>query len=81
MLKKEPSPNLASRSSSNGSAAPRAIFANYYDDGIDCERCKQTVTPISQALDIPINFTYGFPAKLGGNAKAAQAIFNEVGWD
>ena len=53
---------------------PRAIFANFYDDPIDCERCKQTVTPISEALGIPINFTYGFPAKLGGNTRAAQAM-------
>ena len=53
---------------------PRAIFANQYTDGIDCQRCKQTVTPISEALGIPINFTYGFPANLGGNPRAASAM-------
>jgi len=51
---------------------PDHIFANYYDDPIDCERCIQTVTPIAKKLNITVNSTYGFPTKLGGNQLAAQ---------
>ena len=29
---------------------PQHIYANYYDDPIDCERCNQTVTPIADKL-------------------------------
>jgi hypothetical protein len=55
-------------------ATPGALFANHYDDGIDCERCKQTLTPISQSLGLPIIFDYGYSKKLGGNQAAAEAI-------
>ena len=55
---------------------PQKLFANQYDDPVDCERCKQTLTPISQALSLPIVFDYGYPPWLGGNAKAAAAIRN-----
>jgi hypothetical protein len=53
---------------------PKAIFANNYDDHIDCERCTQTVTPIATALALPLNNSYGYNKKLGGNQGAATAI-------
>jgi hypothetical protein len=40
-------------------ATPETLFANHYDDPIDCERCKQTLTPISQTLGLPLIFDYG----------------------
>eukprot|EP00912_Choanoflagellata_sp_UC4_P002204 UC4_evm5s1393 len=53
---------------------PQALYANHYDDPIDCERCRQTLLPISQHLRLPINFNYGYTSKLGGNQRAADAI-------
>ena len=47
-----------------------------YDDPVDCERCKQTLEPIAAALNLPLIFDYGYPAKLGGNLLAASAIRN-----
>ena len=55
---------------------PTALFANRYDDPVDCERCKQTLTPISQALNLTLNFTFGYPPWIGGNSEAASAIRN-----
>ena len=55
---------------------PEKLFANHYDDPIDCERCKQTLQPISTALSLPIVFSYGYPSWEGGNSLAAAAIRN-----
>ena len=55
---------------------PQKLFANQYDDPVDCERCKQTLKPISTALHLPIVFDYGYPSWLGGNSLAAAAIRN-----
>jgi hypothetical protein len=54
--------------------SPKTIFANHYDDPIDCERCIQTAAPLAQHLELPVNATYGYPFWLGGNARAAAAI-------
>merc|ERR1719329_1010378 len=57
---------------------PSSVFANYYHDPIDCERCNQTVTPISQALGLPIDLTHGGgqpgSGVGGGDSGAATAI-------
>lgn len=53
---------------------PSLIFANRYDDPIDCERCVQTLTPISQYLNQHINNTYGYPIWIGGNTLAAKMM-------
>jgi|EP00966_Prymnesium_polylepis_P080076 hypothetical protein len=53
---------------------PTSLFANHYDDIIDCERCRQTLQPISTALSLPIVFAYGFVPWEGGNQLAASAI-------
>ena len=55
-------------------STPQRIFANYYDDRIDCERCIQTVTPIAKKLNLSVNSTYGYNVWLGGNELAAQAF-------
>jgi hypothetical protein len=55
-------------------STPERIFANYYDDKIDCERCIQTVTPIAKKLNLSVNSTYGYNVWLGGNELAAQAF-------
>ena len=55
-------------------AIPTAIYANFYDDHVDCERCNQTVTPIAERLGLAVNLSYGFPKKLGGNQLAAQVM-------
>ena len=55
---------------------PQKLFANQYDDPVDCERCKQTLQPISTALSLPIVFSYGYPSWEGGNSLAAAAIRN-----
>lgn len=57
---------------------PNAIFANRYDDPIDCERCIQTVTPIAKHLGLKINSTYGYPPWIGGNSKAAAAMKEQL---
>jgi len=68
----------------NGTAfgVPKYIFANWYDDPIDCERCNQTVTPISQALKINIDLTHGGDAPgrgpNGGNKAAAAAVLKAL---
>jgi len=54
--------------------APDAIFACQYDDPIDCERCKETVTPLSEKTGLPIVFDYGYRKVLGGNKGAAEAL-------
>ena len=48
-------------------AAPQALFANQYTDPLDCQRCQQTLAPISNATGLPIIFDYGYPKKLGGD--------------
>lgn len=53
---------------------PQYVFANLYDDPIDCERCVQTVTPIAKHLGLVVNKSYGYPKKLGGNNLAAQVM-------
>ena len=55
---------------------PDKLFANHYDDPIDCERCKQTLQAISTALGQAIIFSYGHPSWEGGNSLAASAIRN-----
>ena len=62
--------------SHNTFLTPQALFANQYDDPIDCERCKQTLEPISSYLGRSIDFNHGYPKKLGGNVGAAHAILN-----
>merc|ERR1712097_116557 len=61
---------------------PKYIFANWYDIPFHCERCKQTVTPISQALAINIDMTHGGGAPgigpNGGNKAAAPAILKAL---
>ena len=57
---------------------PHSIFANFYGDQIDCERCIETATPISKHLLVPINHTYGGNIWLGGNGKAAAAITKNI---
>jgi hypothetical protein len=76
--------NLVNVFSGKSSAAhskfgvPKAIFANWYDDHIDCERCLQLITPLSKILNIEPDHTHGgdSPGKGpgGGNAGAAVAI-------
>lgn len=60
-------------------SVPFALFAHAYDSSIDCERCRQTLTPISNWLHLPINSRFGSKAKLGGNEAAAVAIVNTTG--
>jgi hypothetical protein len=55
-------------------AVPKALFANHYDNRRDCERCLETLQPISVALGLPIIFDYGYPHHLGGNKRAATAM-------
>ena len=38
---------------------PKAIFANNYDSKEECERCAQTVAPISKALGISVDHSHG----------------------
>lgn len=60
-------------------ATPRGLFANFYDDPVDCERCNQTLAPISAALKLPIDLKYGFAPWVGGNAAAAAAMAAALG--
>lgn len=60
---------------------PTAIYANnYYEgagsdpDGANCERCWLTVQPLAQRLHLTVAFDRGYPAALGGNQGAADAI-------
>ena len=57
---------------------PTAIFANYYDDGIDCERCNQTEAPLAAALGLPVDLTHGYDPWLGGNSGAAAAMLDAI---
>lgn len=54
-------------------SVPQALFAYHYDDAIDCERCRQTLSPISAKLNVSIDFDFG---RASGNGKAAEAIRN-----
>jgi len=49
---------------------PDAIFANLYDDPIDCERCIETVTPIAQNLSLSVNSSFGFEYYVSGNTSS-----------
>lgn len=61
---------------------PKYIFANWYHDPIDCERCNQTVTPTASALGLTIDLTHGGgqpgTGPNGGNKGAAAAIVQEL---
>eukprot|EP00656_Telonema_subtile_P007132 TRINITY_DN1333_c0_g1_i1.p1 TRINITY_DN1333_c0_g1~~TRINITY_DN1333_c0_g1_i1.p1 ORF type:complete len:207 (+),score=41.78 TRINITY_DN1333_c0_g1_i1:102-722(+) len=58
---------------------PTAMFANYYDDPVDCERCEQTLMPISKSLNVTIDHKQGYPPWVGGNKGAAAAIKQATG--
>eukprot|EP00927_Polykrikos_kofoidii_P002012 TRINITY_DN10769_c2_g1_i1.p1 TRINITY_DN10769_c2_g1~~TRINITY_DN10769_c2_g1_i1.p1 ORF type:complete len:233 (-),score=37.48 TRINITY_DN10769_c2_g1_i1:112-759(-) len=59
--------------------APKSIFANYYHDSMQCERCNQTVTPLSEALGVPIDMTHGaWPSDAGGGDKGAAVAIKEA---
>ena len=62
----------------NKFSLPNHIFANFYDDHIDCERCIETVIPIAKELHLTVNSTYGYNKKLGGNKGAANAFKNVI---
>jgi len=57
---------------------PDRIFACQYKDPIDCERCKETVTPLSVATGLEIVFDYGYRLVLGGNSGAAKAMLESL---
>merc|ERR1719264_2235843 len=61
---------------------PKAIFANWYDDPVDCERCNQTVTPLAAVLGLKIDLTHGGgqpgTGPNGGNVGAAAAIRQQL---
>jgi hypothetical protein len=59
-------------------AVPTHLFANRYADPADCERCVQTLQPMSETLGLPINDTYGYPPWIGGNQAGADAILKIV---
>merc|ERR1712086_384313 len=60
----------------NGTAflVPKALFANYYDDPLDCERCLETLQPMSAHLNLTIDHSHGYPFWIGGNKGAAKAM-------
>jgi hypothetical protein len=70
--------NLVNVFNGKAFAAPKYIFANWYHDPIDCERCKQTVTPLATSLGLQIDLTHGGgqpgTGPNGGNTGAASAI-------
>ena len=53
---------------------PGHIFANFYDDHVDCERCIETVTPIANSLRLRVNASFGYNKVLGGNLRASEAF-------
>ena len=55
-------------------ATPTAIFANKYQSPPNCERCWLTVHSLAQNLSVPIDFDHGYPAAIGGNQGAADAM-------
>ena len=57
---------------------PDAIFANLYDDPIDCERCIETVTPIAQNLSLSVNSSFGFEYYVSGNTGSAAAFMAKL---
>eukprot|EP00931_Biecheleriopsis_adriatica_P060021 TRINITY_DN36018_c0_g1_i2.p1 TRINITY_DN36018_c0_g1~~TRINITY_DN36018_c0_g1_i2.p1 ORF type:complete len:190 (-),score=47.46 TRINITY_DN36018_c0_g1_i2:214-783(-) len=62
-------------------AAPKNIFAHWYRDGIDCERCNQTVKPISEAMHLTVDVSHGGEnpgAGPGGGNKGAAAAMLEA---
>jgi len=48
--------------------APAAVFANNYNDPVNCERCLETVTPIAQALGLAVNHTSPYSLPPGSRA-------------
>ena len=58
---------------------PSHLFANKYDNPIGCERCLQTLTPISKHLgDLAIDHSHGYPPWIGGNQGAATAMLQTL---
>ncbi len=57
---------------------PNRVFANFYDDHVDCERCIETVTPIANKLGLPVNSSFGFNKVLGGNLRASDAFKSSI---
>jgi hypothetical protein len=57
---------------------PDFVYANLYDDSIDCERCVETVTPLAFSLNKTVNESFGYSKKLGGNILAAQVIIQRT---
>merc|ERR1712217_836417 len=59
-----------------GFGVPKAIFANWYDDPIDCERCLQTISPLADALRLDVDHTHGgnHPGKGPGDGNAGAAL-------
>jgi len=57
---------------------PKAIFAHWYHDPVDCERCQQTVAPLVDSTGVTPDFTHGGgqpgTGPNGGNVGAAAAI-------
>ena len=58
---------------------PSAVFANLYDDPLDCERCIQTVTPLADSLGLLVNSSFSYDFWLGGNSGAAAAFAGTLG--
>jgi hypothetical protein len=59
-------------------AVPTHLFANRYADPANCERCVQTLLPMSETLGLPINDTYGYPLWIGGNQAGADTMLKIV---
>ena len=58
--------------------SPDSLYANYYDDIINCERCHETLEPIAALTGLDIVFDYGYPKKIGGNDAGAKAMLQEL---
>jgi hypothetical protein len=53
---------------------PVVLYANNYTNRNNCERCVQTITPISEHLQLAIDSSFGCDAILGGNQAGAEAM-------
>ena len=53
---------------------PKALFAYYYDDGQDCERCVATLQPIAKDLGLSVQHTQNSSATVEGVRLAAASI-------
>lgn len=57
---------------------PKALFANHYTDHVDCQRCEQSLIPLSHHLNVSIEGYPGWPFAFHQMPHVAKAIKHKL---